>query len=195
MVPHGYGLNASVSVTQRSPKSAGQCARSRPPSYGRSRGRSPCVPSNTVRGPMKPCFASSAARRPACAAQPGCRRLVQAPSARYSMMPDAMLPAMPSASTIWRRSQFQRGADAGRGRHGAEHGGRMEAGLVHQLGRDEAEPAERLDADRDAQRAPTRHPDCAVRRPRARPARSPRRRAPVRLRRCRRNPRRARRCR
>src|SRR5450756_2183642 len=41
-----------------------------------------------------------AARRPDCAAQPGCSRLVQAPSARYSMMPDAKLPAMPSASTI-----------------------------------------------------------------------------------------------
>src|SRR5438552_996040 len=37
---------------------------------------------------------------PDCAAQPACSRLVQAPSARYSMMPPAMLPAMPSASTI-----------------------------------------------------------------------------------------------
>src|SRR6516165_2344861 len=35
-------------------------------------------------------------------AQPGCRRLVQAPSARYSMMPPAMEPTMPSASTSWR---------------------------------------------------------------------------------------------
>ena len=48
----------------------------------------------------KPPRASSAARMPDCAAQPGCSRFVQAPSARYSMMPPAMLAAMPSASTI-----------------------------------------------------------------------------------------------
>jgi hypothetical protein len=34
--------------------------------------------------------ASSAARMPDCAAQPACRRLVQVPSARYSMMPLAI---------------------------------------------------------------------------------------------------------
>ena len=46
---------------------------------------------------MKPPRAISAARMPDCAAQPACMRLVHVPSARYSMMPDAMLPAMPSA--------------------------------------------------------------------------------------------------
>src|SRR5258708_3177626 len=53
---------------------------------------------DTARG--KPPRASRGARMPDCAAQPACSRLVQAPSARYSMMPPAMLPAMPSASTI-----------------------------------------------------------------------------------------------
>src|SRR6266700_321297 len=59
----------------------------------------PCTPSNTVRGPKNPLRASSAARNPDCAAQPACRRLVQAPSARYSMMPLAIEPTLPSAST------------------------------------------------------------------------------------------------
>ena len=93
------------------------------------------------------------------------------------------------------RSSFERGADAGRRRHGAEHGGRMEARLVHRLRRHEAEPAHHLDADRDAAAAPTARPDRAARRRRAPPARSRRRHAPGRPRRCRRNPRHARRCR
>ena len=67
------------------------------------------------------------------------------------MMPPAMLPAMPSASTIWRAVEPQRGADAGRRAHGAEHGGRMEAGLVDRLRRHEAQAAQHLDADRDAE--------------------------------------------
>src|SRR5919197_1098467 len=48
---------------------------------------------------MKRARARSAARMPACAAQPGCRRLVHAPSARYSMMPLASEPTTPSAFT------------------------------------------------------------------------------------------------
>src|SRR5262249_34893038 len=44
----------------------------------------------------------------------------------------------------------QRCADAGGGGHGAEHCGRMEAGLVHQPRCDQAEPAPGLDAYRDA---------------------------------------------
>ena len=61
--------------------------------------KKPCTPSNTVRGPENPARASSAARMPDCAAQPACMRLVQVPSARYSMMPDAIEPTTPSAST------------------------------------------------------------------------------------------------
>ena len=44
--------------------------------------------------------AINAARIPDCAAQPACMRLVEDPSARYSMIPDAMLPAIPSADAM-----------------------------------------------------------------------------------------------
>ena len=47
--------------------------------------------------------------------------------------------------------ELERRADAGRRAHGAEHGGGMEAGLVHELRRHQAEPAQHLDADRDAE--------------------------------------------
>ena len=43
---------------------------------------------------------------PDCAAQPACSRLVQAPSARYSMMPPAIEPTVPSASTSCRGESF-----------------------------------------------------------------------------------------
>ena len=69
------------------------------------------MPSNTVRGPVKP-LAISAARNPDCAAQPACMRLVHAPSARYSMMPDAILPAMPSAFDDGAAVEPERGGDA-----------------------------------------------------------------------------------
>ena len=87
---------------------------------------------------------------PDCAAQPACMRLVQVPSARYSMMPDAMEPTMPSASTICFWSSRSALPTRGRRAHRAEHRGRMEARLVHHLRRDEAEPAHQLDADRHA---------------------------------------------
>ncbi len=54
----------------------------------------------TEAGPVNPLSASNAARRPDCAAAPACKRLVQLPSARYSMMPEDRLPDMPSALTI-----------------------------------------------------------------------------------------------
>jgi len=54
---------------------------------------------DAVRGAGEPPRARSAARMPDCAAQPGCMRLVHVPSARYSMIPAAMEPAMPSAFT------------------------------------------------------------------------------------------------
>ena len=38
---------------------------------------------------MKPARARCVAMTPACAFQPGCKRLVHEPSARYSMIPDA----------------------------------------------------------------------------------------------------------
>ena len=49
------------------------------------------------------------------------------------------------------RVELERRADAGRRAHGAEHRGRMKAGLVGERRRDEAEPAHGLDADRDAE--------------------------------------------
>ena len=58
---------------------------------------------------------------------------------------------MPSASTSWRGVKFQRRADAGRRPHGAEHRGRMKAGLVGERRRHGREPAHGLDADRDAE--------------------------------------------
>src|SRR2546428_486489 len=51
-----------------------------------------------VAGPEKPACASAAACRPAHAAQPVWKRLVQEPSARNSIEPAAWLPAMPSAA-------------------------------------------------------------------------------------------------
>ena len=50
-------------------------------------------------GPRNPPRAISAARTPDWAAQPACIRFVQVPSARYSIIPEAMLPAIPSAET------------------------------------------------------------------------------------------------
>jgi hypothetical protein len=62
---------------------------------------------------------------------------------------------MPDASDAQRvhpllRVQSQRRRDTGGGAERAEHRGRMEAGLVHPLRRDEAHPAHNLAADGDA---------------------------------------------
>ena len=57
---------------------------------------------------------------------------------------------MPSASTVCFSVELQRRRDAGGSPHRAEHRGRMEARLVHGLRHHEAEPAQHLDADRDA---------------------------------------------
>ncbi len=62
-------------------------------------------------------------------------------------MPPAMLPAMPSASTICLRVEPERGADAGGRAHRPENRGRMEAGLVHGFGHHKAEAAQHLGAD------------------------------------------------
>ena len=48
--------------------------------------------------------------------------------------------------------EFQRRADAGGRPHGAEHRGRMKAGLVGERRRHGGEPAHRLNADRDAKK-------------------------------------------
>jgi len=102
------------------------------------------VPSNTVRGPRKPCAPSRAAWMPTCAAQPACRRLVHAPSARYSMMPLAMLPACPMHPRLPAVS-FRVRATASV-RPSAEHGGRVKAGLVDRFRDHHRHPAQRLDA-------------------------------------------------
>ena len=49
------------------------------------------------------------------------------------------------------RLELERGADAGRRRHGAEHRGGMKTRLVHGLRHHHAEPADHLGADRDAE--------------------------------------------
>ena len=139
-----------------------------------------------------------AARRACRTAPPSrrCSRLVQVPSARYSMMPPTPCCRRCRAH---RRSAFasspSAAANAGRRAHRAEHRGRMKAGLVHRLRHHGGQPAHHLDADRDAEQRGGAVAACAVRRPPAPPARSPRRHAPARLRTCRRNPRRAPRCR
>ena len=67
------------------------------------------------------------------------------------MMPQAMEPAMPSASVSCFAIELERRADAGRRGHGAEHGGRVEARLVHGLRHHQAQAADGLDADGDAE--------------------------------------------
>ncbi len=69
--------------------------RSRRAPRARIRGRGRAFPRSTVRGPTKPLAPRRAACTPTRAAHPAWRRLVHAPSARYSMMPPAMLPATP----------------------------------------------------------------------------------------------------
>ena len=68
------------------------------------------------------------------------------------MMPEAMLPAMPSAWTHCVAVERQRRGHARRCAQRAEHRGGMKARLVHALGRDQAQPAHHLAADRDAAR-------------------------------------------
>ena len=63
--------------------------------------KTPWVPSNTVLGPTNPDFPMFADCQPHPAAQPGWRRFVEVPSAKYSIMPDAILPTIPSELTIW----------------------------------------------------------------------------------------------
>ena len=92
-------MKASVCISQRLPKSPA-IASKLPVVVLAKPWKKPWLPSNTVRGPEKPARANSAARIPDCAAQPACIRLVQVPSARYSMMPEAIEPTTPSASTI-----------------------------------------------------------------------------------------------
>ena len=67
------------------------------------------------------------------------------------MMPPAMEPAMPSALVSWRASSFKAAPTPAAAAIVAEHGGGMEAGLVHRLGHDQAQAADGLDADGDAE--------------------------------------------
>ncbi len=67
------------------------------------------------------------------------------------MMPEAIEPAMPERVGELLLIEFERRADAGGSRHGAEHRGRMEARLVHRLRHDQAQPADRLHADGNAE--------------------------------------------
>ena len=62
--------------------------------------KTPCVPSKTVLGPINPDFAILADCHPQPAAQPGWRRFVEVPSAKYSIIPEAILPTIPRAELI-----------------------------------------------------------------------------------------------
>ena len=82
---------------------------------------------------------------PDCAAHPACIRLVHAPSARYSMMPDAMLPAIPSADAIAVGGSRSAAATAPAATQRAEDGCGMKAGLVRRHGRNQTQAAQQLD--------------------------------------------------
>ena len=70
------------------------------------------------------------------------------------MMPEAMLPAMPSADAIAAGRQPQRRADRAGRRERAEHRRRMEPRLVRRHGRHQAEAAQQLRAGDDAGEQP-----------------------------------------
>ena len=59
---------------------------------------------------------------------------------------------MPSASVSCLAIEPERRADAGGRGHGAEHGRRVEARLVHRLRHDQAQPANRFHADGNAEK-------------------------------------------
>ena len=83
---------------------------------------------------------------PAWAAQPGCRRLVHEPSARYSMMPAAWLPQMPKAWTSWSSVRpWSRPAAAAAAKLAGERG-RVEVARVEAAGHREADAAHHLHA-------------------------------------------------
>src|SRR5215467_10408765 len=90
-------------------------------------------------------------------AQPGLRRPARmqalGPGALREIFDDAAGHGTDDAERVDKlaRTKLERGADGGGRRHGAEHGGGMKAGLVHRLGRNQAEPADHLDAHRDAE--------------------------------------------
>jgi hypothetical protein len=96
----GVGLEGDDGITQSSPSPSSNLVKSGL-REGAKAWKKPCVPSSTLRGLRNPPRAISAHRRPACADQPACMRFVQVPSARYSMMPEAVLPAMPMPDTAW----------------------------------------------------------------------------------------------
>ena len=148
MVPHGYGLNASVSVTQCAPKSAVSAL---VVSLRRARE----AVEKAVRALEHRARAAKAVLRQQHCAQARLRRPagMQAlgPCAFGEILDDARRHTAGDAERIDELAsvEFQGGADARRGSHGTQHRGRVEASLVHHLGRHQAEPAQRLDADRD----------------------------------------------
>ena len=68
------------------------------------------------------------------------------------MMPLAMLPARPSASTGWPASSFMAAHDAGYRGDRAEHAGRVKPGLVNEPRCNKAQAADGLDPDADAEK-------------------------------------------
>ena len=111
---------------------SGQCARSPPPSYARSAWKKPvralehrARPDEAV--PCQQRCAQARLRRPA-----GMQAL--GPGALGEIFDDPGRHAAGDAERIDDLAPVavQRGATAGRGRHGTQHRGRVEAGLVHQ---------------------------------------------------------------
>src|SRR5512146_925806 len=96
---HGYGLIDTRVDSKRVPSSATSAEAS-------LCSGTPCVrstpsrPSNTVMGPVMPSCAMRAATMPEWALQPVCSALADEPFERYSLMPDAWLPARPRACAV-----------------------------------------------------------------------------------------------
>jgi len=98
MVPQGYGLNASVSSPsgaeigcERVVVAIWSCARNRGTTHARP--RTPCAADKSL--PRQQCRTNAGLSRPA-----GMQPLGPGALGQISMMPPAILPAMPSASTI-----------------------------------------------------------------------------------------------
>ncbi len=107
-------------------------------------------------------------------------RLVQVPSARYSMMPLAMLPATPSASDGLLALEPERRRHASRRPHGAEHGRSDGSPPCARAWDAPGSTGTALRCRPRCRAAPPRRPDYAARRRRAPPAQRRRRHAPAR---------------
>ena len=109
------------------------------------------MPSKTVRGPRE---AGASQQRRAQARLRGPARVhALGPAAVGQVLDDAGRHGAGDAQRVGELLliESQRRADAGRSGHGAEHGGRVETRLVHRFRHDQAQPADGLHANGDAE--------------------------------------------